>query len=337
MPQQYGYIITGAGCAGLSLLRRMMHSAFFRSKKILLIDKEDKRANDRTWCFWEKQPGYFEPIVYHRWPQIAFYSNDFSARFDLAPYQYKMIRGIDLYTSVIDEAKLNANIDILTENVLSVLSNETYAAVKTKEKEFHADYVFNSIFFNDWKQDALQKKNMYVLLQHFKGWLIETNEYSFDDAIATFMDFRVDQKRGTTFIYVMPVSKNEALIEYTLFTPEVLPEQEYDVELSNYIRSVLGIKKYTVNHTEFGVIPMTNYTFPKGEGRIVNIGTAGGQTKSSSGYTFQFIQKHSDKIIHALTHSSNPLIKDSFFNRRFNLYDRIFLNVLYNKKMRGDK
>jgi len=125
MPQQYDYIITGAGCAGLSLLHRMMHNAFFQSKKILLIDKEDKKANDRTWCFWEKQPGCFEHIVYHRWPQFDFYSNDFSARFDLTPYQYKMIRGIDLYNSVIEEAKRNANVDILTENVLSVLSNET--------------------------------------------------------------------------------------------------------------------------------------------------------------------------------------------------------------------
>src|ERR1700712_5075924 len=117
MINKYDYIITGAGCAGLSLLRSMTQHQYFSNKKILLIDKAEKNTNDRTWCFWEQQPGLFEDIVYHRWPQIDFYSNDFSARFDLEPYQYKMIRGIDLYTTVLNEAAQHENIDILYEDV----------------------------------------------------------------------------------------------------------------------------------------------------------------------------------------------------------------------------
>src|SRR5687767_10156799 len=105
MQQHYDYIITGAGCAGLSLLRRMMQHSFFINKKILLIDKEQKTGNDRTWCFWEQQPGFFEDIVYHRWEQADFYSDHFSARYDLTPYTYKMIRGSDLYTKVLNEAR----------------------------------------------------------------------------------------------------------------------------------------------------------------------------------------------------------------------------------------
>ena len=124
MQQHYDYIITGAGCAGLSLLRRMMAHPFFSSRKILLIDKEQKNNNDRTWCFWEQQPGLFEEIVYHRWQQIDFYSDHFSARFDLAPYQYKMIRSMDLYSSVLDKARRFSNISILQEDVQSVANNE---------------------------------------------------------------------------------------------------------------------------------------------------------------------------------------------------------------------
>src|ERR1044072_3017091 len=156
MITRYDYIITGAGCAGLSLLHRMLLQSFFNDKKILLIDKAEKNINDRTWCFWEQQRGAFENIVYHRWEQIDFYSNDFSARFDLTPYEYKMVRGIDLYTTVLNEAKQHANIDITYEEVQSVFSNESYAVVKTINKEFHADYVFNRILFTDWKQQALQ-------------------------------------------------------------------------------------------------------------------------------------------------------------------------------------
>jgi lycopene beta-cyclase len=337
MIDKYDYIITGAGCAGLSLLRSMMQHAFFNNKKILLIDKEDKKNNDRTWCFWEQQPGLFDDIVYHRWQQIDFYSTDFSARFDLQPYTYKMIRGIDLYSTVLNEAKQHANINVIYADVESVSNNENYAIAKTNEKEYYADHIFNSIFFNDWKQEALQQKNIYVLLQHFKGLMIETDEAVFDKRIATFMDFRVDQNKGTAFAYVLPIAKNKALVEYTLFSEKILEQHEYDDTLKNYIESFLNIKKYTITHTEFGVIPMTNYNFSKGEGGVINIGTAGGQTKGSSGYTFQFIQKHTDKIITALMNEKKPLIMQTMLEKRFHLYDSILLNVLYNKKMNGDK
>jgi lycopene beta-cyclase len=82
---------------------------------------------------------------------------------------------------------------------------------------------------------------------------------------------------------------------------------------------------------------MTNYKFSAGENRVINIGIAGGNTKASSGYTFQFIQKHTAKIIDALLQKKNPLAIKSIFEKRFHLYDAILLNVLYNKKMSGDK
>lgn len=337
MQQHYNYIITGAGCAGLSLLRRMMQHKFFSNKKILLIDKAKKNNNDRTWCFWEKEKGLFEDIVFHRWQQINFYSNDFSARFDLQPYEYKMICGIDLYTTVLNEAKQHSNIHIIYEEIKAVSDNENSATVKTSTHEFYADYVFNSIIFYDWKQLALQQKNVHVLLQHFKGSIIKANKNVFDERIATFMDFRVEQDKGTAFVYVLPIAKNKALVEYTLFSEEVLEQHEYNAALESYIHTVLSIKKYAIEHEEFGVIPMTNYNFSKGENRIINIGTAGGQTKGSSGYTFQFIQKHSAKLIDALLYDKDLLQTKALSEKRFHLYDGILLNVLKNKKMNGDK
>jgi len=335
--KKYNYIITGAGCAGLSLLRRMMQHPFFSNKKILLVDKKPKTANDKTWCFWEQEPGVFEDVVYHRWQQIDFYSDFFSARFDLKPYEYKMIRSVDFYQTVLNEAKQHSNIEILFEDIQSVFSNESYAVVKTKENEFHSDFVFNSIIFYDWKKLAMQQKHTYVLLQHFKGWLIEADENCFDEGIATFMDFRIDQTNGTTFVYVLPVEKNKALIEFTLFSENLLEVSTYEAAIANYIQSFLQIKNYTITHKEFGVIPMTNFKFSKGENRVINMGIAGNDTKASSGYTFQFIQKHTAKIIDALLNQENPLSAKTIFEKRFQLYDRILLNVLYNKKMSGDK
>ena len=337
MQQQYDYIITGAGCAGLSLLYRMLQQPFFSDKKILLIDKQQKISNDRTWCFWEKQPGAFESIIHCRWKQIDFYSNEFSARYDLEPYEYKMIRGIDLYETVLTEAKRFPNVTIVHDEVQSVLHQQDLALVSTATDQFSASYIFNSIFFNDWKQQVIQQKNMHLLLQHFKGWLIETDEDYFNERIATFMDFRIDQNKGTAFVYVLPLASNKALIEYTLFTENVLEPNEYDAALTRYIHEVLNIDKFSVQHEEYGVIPMTDHKFSKGAGRLVNIGTAGGQTKGSSGYTFQFIQKHSAKIIDALMREKDPALTQGFASKRYGLYDSILLKVLSHKKMKGDK
>ena len=63
----YDYIIAGSGCAGLSLLHYLINEETQRNKKILVLDKSPKIANDRTWCFWERGIGPFENIVHHQW------------------------------------------------------------------------------------------------------------------------------------------------------------------------------------------------------------------------------------------------------------------------------
>jgi len=337
----FNYIINGSGCAGLSLLYRMMQQPFFNNKQILVIDKSAKTTNDHTWCFWEQQPGLFEEIIHHKWKQLDFYSNHFSTRFDILPYEYKMIRGIDFYNYVLGKAKQKSNIHFYYGSVQSLHNKNDKAAVTVNEKKFTADYIFNSILFD--KPDVNSPsgggrlRKVYYLLQHFKGWLIETSSAIFDERIATFMDFRINQNHGTAFVYVLPVASNRALVEYTLIAEKLLQPHEYDETLKQYITEFLQLNDYTIKKEEFGIIPMTNYPFSKGEGKIVNIGTAGGQTKASSGFTFRFIQKHADAIIEKLINNKDPHIVPSFAQRRFSLYDGILLNILCNKKMSADK
>ncbi|HNP24277.1 MAG TPA: lycopene cyclase family protein [Panacibacter sp.] len=328
--------MSGSGCAGLSLLHCMMQRPFFDNKKILVVDQSPKSANDRTWCFWEQRPGMFEPIVHHRWEHLAFYSDYYSARFDIDPYAYKMIRGIDFYQYVLGQAKHKPNIEFLYGKLQSLAGNESMASMIVDGTEYTGTYIFNSINLAE-KKGYQAGGRYYSLLQHFKGWLIQTPVNCFDPGVATFMDFRVDQKHGTTFVYVLPVAGDKALVEYTLFTQQLLQPQEYDHALGSYLSSFAGIKDYAVLEEEFGIIPMTNFPFSKGDGNVVTIGTAGGQTKASSGFTFQFIQKHTGKIVDALMAGRDPHISNNFAGRRFSLYDSTLLNILSNKKMGGDK
>lgn len=334
-PKHYDYIIAGAGCAGLSLLMRMMGDPFFAQKKILVVDQEQKNKDDRTWCFWEKEKGLFESIVYHQWQHVNFYSKNYFAKLDLQPYQYKMIRGIDFYQTVLNKAAGFSNIEFRYEQVIAISTTEKYAQLQLKHESITTDYLFNSIRFE--KHEKTASKNTYHLLQHFKGWVIETSKPTFDASVATLMDFRIDQKHGTAFFYVMPTSSTSALVEYTLFTDQLLPDAAYDAALRNYISQYLLIEEYQIQHNEFGIIPMTNQRFPLQDQRIVQMGVAGGQVKGSSGYAFQFIQKRTANIIEGLKKGKSAFNSVSFHQKKGNLYDAVLLNVLHHYKMQGDQ
>lgn len=329
----FDYIITGGGASGLSLAVRMAMDPWFNEKKILIIDCESKNKNDRTWCFWEDGSGYFDKIVYHRWGKLMFYANDSAKELDILPYQYKMIRGIDFYRHCHDLIKGKNNIEIRIEKVLNVSTFENKAQVQTTLSVYQADYVFNSILF---EQPAKSNKH-HILLQHFKGWFIESAAGKFDPNVAGFMDFRVDQKEGTTFVYVLPFSKNSALVEYTYFTEKILDDKVYEDNLAWYIKEYLGLQEFSVKEKEFGIIPMTDFKFSRQNGRIVNIGTAGGFTKASSGFTFRFIQKNADKMIDSLKKNEFPVSPKTFRQKMFEFYDSTLLNVLQMDRSMGKK
>ena len=308
----------------------MIRSNKFSDKKILLLDKEPKTTNDRTWCFWEKEKGFFEEIVYRKWDTISFLSNKYSSLMNIAPYQYKMIRGLDFYQYCFNEIEKHANVEVVFGNIKSWRNENKGVVFNINNQEFRlgAAHVFNSIY----KAREATKKTI-RLLQHFKGWVIETDKPFFNPNEATMMDFRVHQQYGTTFAYVLPFSATSALVEYTLFTKELLLPEQYDKELKNYIGTYLGIVDYKIKEEEFGIIPMTNEKFSF-DGQGWQIGVAGGQTKASSGYTFQFIQKQSEQIVDYLI-KGKPLGSLPETAKRFRFYDNTLLHILYYEKLPG--
>jgi lycopene beta-cyclase len=333
--KKYNYIIIGAGCAGLSLLMRMIASGRFSDKKILLIDKSPKLINDRTWCFWEKGDGFFEPIVHHQWRHTSIYNNQFYRNFDIDPYRYKMIRGIDFYQYCFERMAQCHYIEVRYGHITNMHGeNGTMALTINGVTEYFEDAtVFNSL----WQEEVIKQQQPIYLLQHFKGWIIEVPMPSFNTGEAVLMDFRVNQTHGTTFAYVLPLSNTRALVEYTVFSERVLDDEAYGVALKQYIEQQLKLTTYSIVSEEYGVIPMTNAVFPWYDNGAFHIGTAGGQTKASSGYTFQFIQKQTAAIVdslinNTLSKTARPLPSP----RRFHFYDSVLLRILVNRQMGGD-
>lgn len=330
---QYDYIIIGAGAAGLMLADAMGKDDFFTDKSILLLDKESKTSNDRTWCFWEKGEGQFDAIVYKKWNHIYFAGKQFSKRFKIAPYTYKMIRGIDFYTSYLSHIESYPNISFKQEAVEQIEEMEGKVQIHTSTGTYLGKQLFNSIF--DYKMTRHQHKYP-VLQQHFVGWVVKTKDPVFDVDQATYMDFSGPQKGNTRFMYVLPYRNDTALVEYTLFSEELLPTKEYEEAIKKYLNENLKCSDYRILETEKGSIPMTCYDFKEHHSNNIRyIGTAGGWAKPSTGYTFSSTAKKIPKLI-AFLKTGKPL-KELNFKNRFWYYDLLFLDVLHAKNEHGHR
>ncbi len=328
--KNWDFIICGGGMAGLSLAYYLQNSQFNHAS-ILIIEPQEKNKNDRTWAFWEAKKGTFENILYRKWDAVNFRdASNKIQKLDIGNYQYKLLRGIDFYNFTRTELSKSSNIQFIKDSVISIEDNNEYATVKTTTGEI---YKANFVFDSTYKLKLNIPKN-HNLLQHFKGLIIRSEQPIFDPTLPEMMDFGVEQYNECRFMYVLPFDEYTAIVEYTLFTEKLLEEKEYDTELEKYTSKKLQITDYQVIEEEFGIIPMSDEAtneFPSKH--VVRIGTAGGYTNPATGYTFQNTQKRLKALVEQLEKTGSPVIKTSWFQKRFFFYASVLLNVLEQKRL----
>ncbi len=330
MNKKYDYIILGAGASGLMLAYRMSQESYFDDKVILIIDHKKEKGNDRTWCYWEKGEGEWDHLLTKSWPKVFFGSESFSKTITIAPFSYKMIRSEQLYQKFWEIISLKSNFCFVEDRIKNFVEFDKGVKVVSNNTNYFGFKLINSI--PNKKSYEIQKKYP-VLQQHFIGWFVKTKTDCFDDSVVNFMDFKIPQKGNTRFMYVLPINKNTALFEYTLFSKSLLKKSEYESAIMSYLEQK-QITDFEILEKEIGSIPMTSFKFEKlNSENILNIGTAGGWTKSSTGYTFNNSSKKTKDLISFLK-TENDFTR---FSKRtkFWIYDLLFLDVLASNNSKG--
>ena len=328
--KHYHYIFAGAGLSSLMTVYRMATSGAFNDKSILLLDPDTKQANDRTWCFWQQRSSAWESIVYRKWDTAVFANQSFSTSLDFEGYRYNMIRGIDFYNFVFAELRKHKNIEFLNQRVIDYADRGFNVLVKTDAESYTCNKLFNSIYNPAL---AAGQKKYPVLQQHFIGWHVKTATPVFNPSKPSFMDFSVAQKGNTRFMYVLPFSETEAIVEYTLFSKDLLAEAEYEDAIKAYLLEK-GINDYVIVDTERGSIPMTSYPFWKNNSKnVIHIGSAGGWTKASTGYTFRNADKKSIRLVNFLQKQDD--FTKLYKKNKFWFYDLLLLDILAKKNHKG--
>ncbi|MDG1023533.1 MAG: lycopene cyclase family protein [Flavobacteriaceae bacterium] len=330
--QVFDYIICGGGASGLLLVNALLEDRYFDNKRILLIERETKNSNDRTWCFWETNPGHFDFLVKKSWPKASFKSKELNLNFKLAPFHYKMLRSKAFYNEIYQKMESHKQLTLLKAEVLNIKENQSTTRVKTDKGTFESEKVFNSIF----NPKALCEQKKYpVLNQHFIGWFIKTNTPTFDPEKVLFMDFDILQEDQTRFLYLLPTDEKHALVEYTLFSEGLLQKEEYEKGIMDYLNAQ-GISAFEIEEKEQGNIPMSCFPFEQfNTPSLLNIGTAGGWTKASTGFTFKNTERKINRLVSFLKTEKN--LNQFQTKNRFRFYDLLFLDVLLKYNEQGSK
>lgn len=303
-PEQVDVAVVGAGGAGLSLL----HQLALRGPagvSVALIDPVRRlrdHPDDRTWCFWDDGTSDADAALARSWSRLLVAAPGSRQELDLAPMRYAMLRSSDYYALV---EKETAGLDVVhVEASATSLDDEgTRVVVRTPSGDVGARWVFDS------RPAPPERAGVTTLLQHFRGVVVRTATDVFDADRPTLMDFTTAQpERGLSFGYCLPLDRRRALVEYTEFSPAVLDDAGYELALGAYLQQVLGATGYEVEHVEQGVIPMTDAVFARRSGpRVFRLGTAGGATRASTGYTFSAMQRQARAVATALRAGREPL------------------------------
>ncbi|MEV1332956.1 lycopene cyclase family protein [Micromonospora costi] len=316
-------LVGGGGAA--SLVLAALDRRGIRGLRVAVVDPVHRRGQDRTWAFWGRPGGDLDPLLSASWRQVEVVTPAARRTLDLAPLRYAMLRSGPLYDRAA-EAERRLGVTRVVAAVDRVDDDGERALVRTAGggPTVRAGWVLDS------RPRPPARPGRTRWLQHFRGWWLAADRPVFDPGRAVLMDFRTRQpSRGVSFGYVLPVSDRYALVEYTEFGPTLLSGAGYDAALAGY-RDLLGLDpaRLTVREVENGVIPMTDGPFvARPSPRVVRLGTAGGATRPSTGFTFSAMRRQAEQIAAALA-AGRPPVPAPAYPRRHRWMDAVALRAL---------
>lgn len=322
-------IICGAGASGLATALQILRLS--PDTTIRLIDPNFTNSPRKTWCFWDESVAPKPDLISKSWTKISVIDSQSIHTEEFESPIYFCIHSDEYRRKLISELKSSEKTTLLEDTVTRITSaNEV---LTSQGCMLSADYVVDSRFHSI--DDIPFHPSSNTLWQHFKGWVIETQDPIFDADHAILMDFRVPQSIGFAFVYLLPYSKTKALVELTYFNNAIPPKNHYDPILKAYLEEYWDLTQshntskttYSVQDIEYGIIPMTDLPISLSKsGYMVKTGLSGGLAKASTGYAFSRSQRHALKLAKQL--SQKLPMKNWTSPARFQYYDMLILHLL---------
>jgi len=283
MPEkQADMIIVGAGLSGLLTAWRCLDVN--PSLKILMIEASDKIAGDHTWSFNltdvdESLREWIKPFIAYEW-------DSYDVKFP------KRERTLDITYCTGNSETLRACIQPHIE------SGRLAVKLSTRVIDLQPDHV---ILDNKQKLSAKcvldargfePNENVFLGYQKFVGRTIRTKEpHGLKRPII--MDATVEQLGGYRFVYCLPFTEHEILVEDTYYTDGAgLSENDVTARVDDYINAK-GWGDHELVRQEKGVLPITLAVEDKYFDAPA-LGIRGGFYHAVTGYSFPKALENAD-------------------------------------------
>ena len=275
MPEEKAdMIIIGAGLSGLLTAWRCLDVN--PELTVVVIEASDKIAGDHTWSFNltdvdESLREWIKPFIAYQWES---YDVKFPKRERTLDITYCTGNSDTLRACVqphIDSGRLVVR---LNTRVIDLQSD--YVILDDKQK-LPATCVLDARGFEP-------NENVFLGYQKFVGRTIRTKEpHGLKRPII--MDATVEQLGGYRFVYCLPFTKQEVLVEDTYYTDDSeLSENEVAARIDDYINAK-GWGEHDLVRQEKGVLPIT-LAAKTGSFSENAIGIRGGFYHAVTGYSF---------------------------------------------------
>ena len=313
-PQDGPHLILGAGLAGLAFAAALLDEGV--EAPIVLLDRRREWTQDRTWCCWDVGVPH-AGLASHRWTEWEVVDASGRAVQSSPRHPYLRLPADALYARLLDRIGGAPNVVLrVGVGVRSVQEEDGEVQVETSEGE-----TLRGGAAYDARGPAAPPPG--ALAQRFLGREVRSERPRFTPGRATLMDFRVPQDLGLHFVYVLPFSAHEALVEDTWITPAPVSPARHREEIDAW----LGGEDVEVVREERGILPMTAEpralrTSP----RVHALGAAAGAIRPSSGYAFVRTFAHARALARALARGAPP--PERIGRPRWTWLDAVFLRAL---------
>ena len=346
----YDLIIIGAGCSGLALARELAQQQY--RGKVLILDAKSRFVDDRTWCYWAKPTSPWFHMAEQRWFSLQCSDHSHSVTTQLHRYAYCRLSAIAYYHNALAQLKadnfcllldhavkqirLKAVPHHLSPNHLSPnhlspnhfsskhLSKDAYQILTECGKVYHAAAII------DCRASALQavQANYY---QSFVGQQLLLKHAIKKPMAVQLMSQLQSSQQQTQFIYVLPISERELLVEPTVFGASPVSPQTLLPQINQWLHQQ-GLTVQQVLRQEQGVLPMGQLESAQSAWPVAGIQS--GALRASTGYGFLSIQQWA-------VAAAAAFIQQGCFNTSTvrqttaDKLDRLFIRVLAAQPERG--
>ena len=296
----------------------------------MVIETSDKIAGDHTWSFNltdvdESLRDWIKPFIAYQWDS---YDVKFPKRERTLDITYCTGNSDTLRACVQPhiesgrfKVKLNRRVKDLTSNHVILDGGE----------KLSAECVLDARGFEP-------NDNVFLGYQKFVGRTIRTKEpHGLKRPII--MDATVEQLGGYRFVYCLPFTEHEVLVEDTYYTDGAgLSENEVAARVDDYINAK-GWSDHELVRQEKGVLPITlavddtyGTDVTEGEDKPVQLGMTGGYYHAVTGYSLPEAVKSAEVVSDMISKNKpdfgNAVLHEMIYHKADHYYEENFMRLL---------